>query len=225
LIAKLGSERYVAVMNLRLRAPSLATAIGVGACVVLAASSAAAVPSVHAAISGSSIKNHSIAGAKLKNNTVTGKQIKESTLGVVPNASKLGGVSAGGFVRSSREFHFVRTMKKGQAQVTLGTFGPLTFTAQCTTDGANTLAQVFMKTSKPIVVQAAMSDITTMTASSPAVSVNKFDSALSGYSPSAPLVYTQDETFALSPTSYVDVGTNAPGSDCFFLGLLQNIGR
>jgi hypothetical protein len=200
-------------------------AIGVGACVVLAAGSAVAVPSVHASINGSSIKNHSIAGVKLKNNTVTGKQIKESTLGVVPNAAKLGGVPAGGFLRSSREFHFAFTMNKGQQDKRIGTFGPLTFTAQCTTDGANTLSQVVMKTSKPIVVQAAMSDITTMTASSAAVIVNKQDNSDAAYSAIAPLVYTQDGSFALSPTSFVEVGANAPGSDCFFIGLLQNVGR
>jgi hypothetical protein len=38
-------------------------------------------------------------------------------------------------------------------------------------------------------------------------------------------VYTSDGTFALSPTSIVEVGVNPPGSDCFVLGLLQNIGH
>jgi hypothetical protein len=212
-------------MNPRLRIPSLATAIGVGVAVVLAAGSAVAVPSVHAAISGSSIKNHSIAGVKLKNNTVTGKQIKESTLGVVPNAARLGGVPAGGFVRSSREFHFAFTMNKGQKAKRIGKFGPLTFTALCTADGANSFGQVFMKTSESIVAQTGMSSFTTMTASSLAVSVSQEDSPSAEYGATAPLVYTPNGTFALSPTSLIEVGTNAPGSDCFFIGLLQNVGR
>lgn len=83
-----------------------AALIAIAALVVGLAAPAAAREAKHL-ISGSSIKKHSIAGNRLKNGTLTGKQIKpnsitgaqvnESTLGTVPNASKLDGLSASAF--------------------------------------------------------------------------------------------------------------------------------
>jgi hypothetical protein len=59
-----------------------------------------------------------------------------------------------------------------------------------------------------------------------AVIINKEDSPDADYSGDiGPLVYTADGTFALSPASFIEVGVNAPGSDCFFLGSLENIGH
>jgi hypothetical protein len=46
-----------------------------------------------ASINGSTIQDHSIAGVKLKNDTVTDRQVKESSLGTVPNAATVGGVT------------------------------------------------------------------------------------------------------------------------------------
>jgi hypothetical protein len=116
-------------------------------------------------------------------------------------------------------------MKKGQKDRRIGRFGPLTFTASCAADGSASIGQVLMKTSKPIVAQVGMSALTTMTASSAAAVVSQEDSVSAEYSAVAPLAYTSDGRFALSPSSLVEVGTNAPGSDCFFIGLLQNVGR
>lgn len=48
-------------------------------------------------ISGKTIKKGSEPGNRIKKNTITGKQVKEASLGVVPNASALGGTAAAAF--------------------------------------------------------------------------------------------------------------------------------
>lgn len=46
------------------------------------------------------LKKNAVTTAKIKNNAVTGGKIKESSLGAVPNASKLGGTAASGFLKT-----------------------------------------------------------------------------------------------------------------------------
>ena len=47
-----------------------------------------------ARLSGSSLKNRSVRAIKVARNTLTGREIRESRLGSVPNANRLGGLSA-----------------------------------------------------------------------------------------------------------------------------------
>ncbi|MDT4918498.1 MAG: hypothetical protein QOH89_3198, partial [Pseudonocardiales bacterium] len=67
---------------------SLALAVALGGTAF-----AAPLRNLVASINGATIQDHSIAGVKLKNDTVTGKQVKESSLGTVPNAGTVGGVT------------------------------------------------------------------------------------------------------------------------------------
>jgi hypothetical protein len=211
-------------MNHRLSGTSLVTALGVGVCVVLVAGSAAAVPSVHSAISGSSIKNHSISGAKLKSNTITGKQVKESTLGTVPNASKVGGVSKSGFVPSKRLFTFTASMNKGEKEQTLGHYGPLTFHATCAADGTNTDGALIVTTSvnHVLITNGDDSDDLLTTAT---FTANFDDNAIPDYtSPVELAVIAPDHAFVLDggDSDVVSVNTTNGNGDCFFAGHFTN---
>lgn len=50
---------------------------------------------------GVDVENSSLTGADVKNNSLTGVDVDESTLGAVPNAAKVGGLSASQLVRAS----------------------------------------------------------------------------------------------------------------------------
>lgn len=92
--------------------------VAAGALVVGLALPAAGREVAHA-INGNSIAKHSISGNRLKNNTVTGAQVKESTLGTVPEAAKIDGLSASAFERGSgREVGSVVTKPGGTATST-----------------------------------------------------------------------------------------------------------
>lgn len=94
-----------------------------------------------ATIDGSSITNRSIAGKKLIKDTVTGTEVKESTLGKVPNADKLDGLDATGFVKGSNARVLTRSARLASTAdseafttvYTLPGFGPLA--VQCSAGG------------------------------------------------------------------------------------------
>jgi hypothetical protein len=102
------------------------------------------------AVTNSKIRNNAVTGSKVKNDSLTGRDIRESTLGKVPNAhhadiadsatnasnaNTLQGHGAGDFVFASREATFYKKLQIGQ-EATLFTFGPLTFTARCSSPSA-----------------------------------------------------------------------------------------
>jgi hypothetical protein len=47
------------------------------------------------------VKNGNLTGTDISDNTLTGNDVSESTLGIVPNASSLGGVPAASYLRGS----------------------------------------------------------------------------------------------------------------------------
>lgn len=212
------------------RKPTLAFGLGVAALVVAASGTALAVPSVHSAINGKTIKNHSIAGNKLKNNTVTGKQIKESTLGIVPrakNAQTVGGKAAGAFEPSAR---FIRipltTMNKGPATKTLGTFGPLTFTASCSDDSGATDAVISLTTSANVDVDVFSGSMTALTPSSAPFEVAESDTTnpLDIQVEYPTVVEPGGAHFVMAGSGGLVAEANADGADCAFWGDLQNDG-
>jgi hypothetical protein len=54
-----------------------------------------------AAVTGDKLGLDSVASAQVKNGTLTGDDVNESTLGIVPNASSLGGVAAASYLRGT----------------------------------------------------------------------------------------------------------------------------
>lgn len=237
-------------MESRRRTPSLSFGLGIASLIVAASGTALAVPAVHSAakISGSRIKAHSIAGSRLKNDTLTGKQIKESTLGQVPsarsattaqsattarsatsagNASKLGGVPASGFLRSTAYSTFYAAMTKGDAAKTLDTFGPLTFTGTCQSNGVDgTIATITVETAKDVRLVAAGSpaDLSTLAAGN-SMPVDENDSEdFYSAKPVSLDGYAEDGSFALTPASTVVAvdGTGGEGLGCVFYGQLVN---
>jgi hypothetical protein len=221
------------VVDRVVRKPSLVMAIAVGAVVVVAAGSAVAVPSVHAAINGKAIKNHSIIGKKLVNNTVTGKQVKESTLGTVPhagtattsgtalNAQKLGGQSASAFVPSSRLFTFSASMAKGDPQKELGTFGPLTFSATCTADAGNTSLVIFLTTSVDNTFVAGPTSATLQGGDQ--FTILLLDSAGSAFHGDQSLtVFVPDGSFSVDDANVSGLINGPTGHACVFAGHLLN---
>jgi hypothetical protein len=79
-------------MKLSTRRRGVATLLAIGAVVLAFAGSADAIAAHHS--SGDKlVAKHSLSGNRIRNNSLTGKQIKESTLGTVPNASKVDGLT------------------------------------------------------------------------------------------------------------------------------------
>src|ERR1700724_1386873 len=77
------------------------------------------------------IKKHSLSGNRLKKHTITGAQINFGKLGSVPNADRLGGLTASAYEPSA---HFIRSglVKAPPGQtVPLVKFGPFTLSLTC----------------------------------------------------------------------------------------------
>jgi hypothetical protein len=83
-------------------------------------------------LTGSDIKNSSLSGRDVKNNSLLGADINESSLGTVPNATSLQGQGPGAFQPASKQLRFGPfTLNPGDADRTIGTFGPFTLRAEC----------------------------------------------------------------------------------------------
>lgn len=215
---------------------SMTVAVGIGAFVVIAAGSAVAVPSVHSAISGSSIKNRSIGAAKLKNNTLTGKQVKansltgkqvnESTLGIVPaakaalNSLELGGKPASDFVPSSRELTFTATMSEGDADKTLGTLGPITFGARCINDGGSTDGVITATTT--VADTQVYSGSGNLFGPGEKLVVVTDEASGEDYNTVSPVILTPDGSLLVDGGDSLLVSVNNLGHDCVFGGHLVN---
>jgi hypothetical protein len=92
----------------------------------------------NSSLTGSDVKNSSLTGSDVKNNKLTGSDVLESSLGKVPaassadNANTVGGASASAFQPSSKQLRFgLIAMNPGDADRTIGKFGPFTLRAEC----------------------------------------------------------------------------------------------
>jgi hypothetical protein len=91
-------------------------------------------------------------GANIVNDSLTGRDIRETTLGIVPNADKLDGISANGFVRGGRAagafgnstgksyINRIETANDGIESTLLSIPGFFKLVGSCYTSGGSTYA-------------------------------------------------------------------------------------
>jgi len=83
------------------------------------------------------LHSNAVTSAAVANDSLTGADVKESTLGIVPNASKLGGLASSAFMRTSSVARFDFTASSCQSATDAGctsnvvTLGGLTLRATC----------------------------------------------------------------------------------------------
>jgi hypothetical protein len=218
-------------MSRRLSRTGVGAVIGVLALAVAAGGTAVAVPRAHH-ISGALIKKHSIAGDRLKNNTLTGTQINESTLGVVPhagvattagNAQRLGGVAPRGYLQTGRFFHFSVVMSKGDANRTIGPYGPLTFHASCGSDVGATTAALTVTTSVNGVLVGITGTQQELSTSDEFPIVSDDTATTDVVDDAYPVATTPGNTFTIDGGDAVVLVLNSSAGDCLFAGHLMNV--
>ncbi len=106
-------------------------------------------------VRGIDIRNSTVQGRDLALNTVTGDDVREDTLQKVPSAlladSATSATTAGsaGSAGSVDGLTFVdATVARGAVDATLATNGPLTLLGECTSNAANTVANLTLNTSE-----------------------------------------------------------------------------
>jgi hypothetical protein len=221
--------------------------VALAALVISVTGTALAGPLKHL-ISGSSIKKHSIPGNRLKNNTLTGAQINESTLGVVPhaaladnatnatnatnaataaNANALGGAPAGAYLPASKLLRWSFTLSKGGTK-TIGTLGPLTFTATCKADTTKTDAAISVTTSEAGTFVSTNPDAlpggtTINPGDSPYPIVEQDTATTNDGNSNAFAAFDGQGTLAVFNTGQtLGVAINTPLADCRYFGFLIN---
>jgi hypothetical protein len=236
------------------RRPSAAMIVAVLALSIAMTGNAVAGPVASFArhfILGSSIKPHSITGNQIANHSITGQQIKLSKLGTVlharladvartansattatsaANAALLGGAPPSAYFPASKVLRFSVSMNKGDAARTIGTLGPLTFTATCTADTTKTDATLSVSTSEggtfvandpTNLPPATMKLISPGDAPTPVLTVDTAvtpdgnDGSFAGFD-------AQNAVAVFSTAHTLAVAINTPGADCRFFGYLVN---
>ncbi len=198
------------------RRPSAALVVAIIALVVALTGTALAGPVATMAkklIDGSSIKKHSIPANRLANHSITAQQV---------NAAKLG------FLASSKIVRWNFAMNKGGASHKVA-IGPLTLTATCTADGANTDAQVAATTSESnTFVTSEPEDLpgigTTISPGNPPYPIVSQDTAVANDGNSGGLAAFdgRGKLAVFSTAQTIGVAINTPGANCRFFGYVIN---
>jgi hypothetical protein len=223
------------------RRPSGAMVVAVIALVVALAGTAFAGPVAAIAsklIDGSTIKPHTIPGNRLVDHTLTGRQLNKSKLGTIPrahladlagNAARLGGAAPGSYLASSNLLRWNYAMNKGSAAHKIGQFGPLTLTATCAADGANTNATLAVTTNEANTFVSTSPEAlpgtgTTLNPGNPPYPIVEQDTATAddGNSNALAAFDPKGKLAVFSTAQTIGVAINTPGADCRFFGYLVN---
>ena len=214
-------------MFARSRRPSAAMVVAIAAFVMAVTGTAVAGP-LKTLIDGSSISKHSIPGNRLINHTLTGEQINLSKLGTVPNAQRLGGQPAAGYLNASTLLRWSFKMNKGNPAHTFA-FGPLKFSATCAADGGNTNAELLVKTTESGTYVSWDTEGEPMSGQSAIISptskpylVLEQDSNVAddGNSSGFEAFDPAGRVAIFSTAETLGVAINTPGADCRFFGYL-----
>jgi hypothetical protein len=101
---------------------------------------------------GIDIRNSTVQGRDIALNTVTGEDLNESTLGKVPSATSADTATSATTAQGVSTLKVIpRTTQPETATttlITLATHGPLTLVADCHPNGAQTFAELFVKSTE-----------------------------------------------------------------------------
>jgi hypothetical protein len=101
-------------------------------------------------VRGIDIRNSTVQSRDIALNAVTGDDVKEDTLAKVPSALLADSATTATTATSVSSLTFVpqTTISEGAQPVTLATHGPLTLLGRCSASGANTVAELQVRTTE-----------------------------------------------------------------------------